>query len=138
MKIAVAYENGEVFQHFGQTETFKIYNVEDGNITSGAIFPTNDAKHGALAHLLQSEGVSALICGGIGAGARTALTEAKIDVYPGAKGDADAQVAALIAGNLQYDPNTKCSHHEHEHGHHGHEHHGEGHSCHGGGSCHTK
>ena len=32
MKIAVTYDNGTVFQHFGRTEFFKVYEVEDGKI----------------------------------------------------------------------------------------------------------
>jgi hypothetical protein len=30
MKIAVTYENGMIFQHFGHTEQFKIYETENG------------------------------------------------------------------------------------------------------------
>lgn len=117
MKIAVTYENGHVFQHFGHTEQFKVYEVEDGKIVKSEIVDTNGQGHGALAGFLFSGGVDALICGGIGGGARTALSEAGIELYPGAEGDADAQVEALIAGNLKYDPDTTCSHHEHhDHG----------------------
>ena len=86
MRIAVTYENGQIFQHFGHTETFKIYDVEEGKV-------------------VHSEGVS---------------------------GDADEAVEAFINETLEYNPDVKCSHHEHSHG--------EGHTCgeHGCGShsCH--
>ena len=137
MKIAVTYENGQVFQHFGHTEQFKIYTVEDGKIVSSEVVDTNGSGHGALAGFLGAYGVDTLICGGIGGGARVALAEAGIELYPGASGDADAQVAALLAGNLAYDPDTMCQHHGSGHG--------EGHSCGGhdhshgcgGGHCHS-
>ena len=35
MKIAVTYENEMVFQHFGHTEKFKIYEIENDNIVEG-------------------------------------------------------------------------------------------------------
>lgn len=120
MKLAVTYENGQVFQHFGHTEQFKIYEVEDGVIRGQEVISSNGNGHGALAGFLKDLGVSVLICGGIGGGARTALAEAGIELYPGANGDADQQVKAFLAGKLSYDPNTVCSHHHHE----------EGHSCH--------
>ncbi|MCI8485109.1 MAG: DUF134 domain-containing protein [Lachnospiraceae bacterium] len=130
MKIAVTYENGQIFQHFGHTEQFKVYNVEEGVIVSSEIVDTNGQGHGALAGFLLGGGVDVLICGGIGGGARNALAEAGIELYPGAVGDADAQVESFLKGQLVYDPDTMCSHHSHE----------EGHSCgsHGCGSegCH--
>lgn len=124
MKIAVTYENGQVFQHFGHTEAFKLYDVAEGKITASQVVSTDGNGHGALAGFLKSHNVDTLICGGIGGGARTALAEAGIQLYPGANGDADSQVQALLAGNLQYDPDTQCAHHDH-----GHE------GCHSHGSC---
>ncbi|MDD3369478.1 MAG: NifB/NifX family molybdenum-iron cluster-binding protein [Lachnospiraceae bacterium] len=117
MKIAVTYENGQVFQHFGHTEQFKVYTVEDGKIVSSEIVDTNGQGHGALAGFLFDGGISTLICGGIGGGARNALQEAGITLYPGASGDADAQVESFLQGKLQYDPETMCNHHSHEEGH---------------------
>ena len=114
MKVAVTYENGEVFQHFGHTEQFKVYDVENGKIASSRVVDTNGSGHGALAGFLQEYEVEVLICGGIGGGARNALAEAGIQLYPGASGDADKQVEAFLAGSLSYDPDTMCNHH-HEH-----------------------
>ena len=137
MRIAVTYENGEIFQHFGHTEQFKLYDVEDGKIVAEQIVPTNGSGHGALAGFLKAAQVDALIFGGIGMGAQNALAEAGIQLYGGVAGLADAAAKALAEGTLQYDPNAKCDHHGH-HGE-GHEcghHHGGGHECghhHGGG-----
>ena len=131
MRIAVTYENGEIFQHFGHTEQFKLYDVEDGRIVSEQIVPTNGSGHGALAGFLKAAQADALICGGIGMGAQTALAEAGIKLYGGVSGSADAAAQALAEGKLAYDPNAKCDHHGHHHGE-GHEcghHHGEGHEC---------
>ncbi len=131
MKIAVTYENGQVFQHFGHTEAFKIYEIEKGVVISSEVIPTNGSGHGALAGMLKELGVSVLICGGIGAGAQIALCEAKIQLFGGVHGDADHAVEAFLSDSLVYDPAAKCDHHDHEHG--------EGHTCgnHGcGGHCH--
>lgn len=130
MRIAVPYENGRIFPHFGHTEQFKVYDTADGRITNTAILPAAGSGHGALAALLQAQGVTALICGGIGGGARAALAEAGIALYPGAAGDADAAAAALLAGTLRYDPDTVCAHpHAHGKGHDCSHAHGAGHDC---------
>ena len=88
MKIAVTYENGEIFQHFGHTEQFKLYQVEDGRVVSAQVLGTDGSGHGALAGFLARAGAEVLICGGIGGGARSALAEAGIRLYPGAAGSA--------------------------------------------------
>ena len=93
-----------------------MYDVENGAITSASIVDTEGSGHGALAGFLQEHGVNTLICGGIGGGAQTALAAADITVYGGVQGYADDAVNALLAGNLQYNPNVHCSHHDHEHG----------------------
>lgn len=130
MRIAVTYENGEVFQHFGHTEQFKIYDVEEGKIVSSEVIDTNGSGHGALAGLLDGLKADVLICGGIGGGARMALAEAGIKLYGGVVGHADAAVEAFVAGKLAFNPDVQCNHHDHNHG--------EGHVCgdHGCGGSH--
>lgn len=131
MRIAVTYENGQIFQHFGHTEFFKIYDVEDNKIVSSAVVSTEGQGHGALAGVLKSQQIDTLICGGIGGGAQNALSQAGIRLYGGVSGDADQAVEALLNGTLAYNPDVKCDHHgEHHHGECGH-HEGE---C-GGGHC---
>lgn len=120
MKIAVTYDNEMVFQHFGHTEKFKIYTVENDEICDMNIVNTNGSGHGALATFLKDNGVTVLICGGIGGGAQNALNEAGIQWFGGVKGACNSAVIAYLTGKLQYDPNAKCDHHDH---------HGEGHNC---------
>ena len=137
MKIAVTYENGQIFQHFGHTQYFKLYEVENGAIVRCGVLSAVGSGHGALAGFLQAAGVEVLICGGIGGGARMALAEVGIRLLGGVSGSADAAVEAFLSGELAYDPNAVCSHH-HDHGE-GHScgSHEEGHSCGGHGhSCH--
>lgn len=135
MRIAVTYEDGNVYQHFGHTSQMKIYDVEDGKVVKEEVVDTAGNGHGALAGFLAGLKVDMLICGGIGGGARMALDEAGIKLYPGVNGAADAAVEAFLNGNLDYDPDTRCAHHEHEHGEGGCGHHGgEGH-CHGHSGC---
>ncbi len=120
MKIAVTYENGEIYGHFGHTEQFKIYEVVD----------TNGSGHGALVDLLSAAGVNTLICGGIGGGAQAALHDAGIELYAGITGNADRAMDQFLCGTLNHNPNANCNHH---HG-------GSEHNCSDGGcgqhSCH--
>lgn len=129
MRIAVTYENGEIFQHFGHTEAFKVYDVEDGKVVSSQVVSTNGSGHGALAEVLHTLQVDTLICGGIGGGAQNALASVGIRLFGGVSGNADEAVNALISGSLNYNPDVKCNHH-------GEHHHEEGHTCgsHGCGS----
>ena len=120
MRIAVTYENGQIFQHFGHTAQFKIYDVVDGAVGAAAVVDTMGSGHGALAGFLAAHKVDTLICGGIGGGAQMALGEAGIQIYGGVSGSADEAVKALLAGALDYNPNVRCSHHDHEHGEGGH------------------
>lgn len=122
MKIAVTYDNGEIFQHFGKTESFKVYEVEDNKVVSSEVIGSNGTGHGALAGLLAEQGVNVLICGGIGGGAQTALTEAGIELCAGAQGNTDQAVESYLKGEL-VSSGANCDHHHHE----------EGHSC--GDSC---
>lgn len=115
MKIAVTYENGNVFQHFGHTAQFKLYEIQNGAVVSSQIVPTNGAGHGALAGFLKEQNVDALICGGIGGGAKTALSENGIKLYGGVSGNADEAAAALAGGTLIYNSEATCSHHAHSH-----------------------
>ena len=122
MKIAVTYENGMVFGHFGHTAEFKIYDVVDGKIVSNEVVDTNGSGHGALAGFLMQRGVDTLICGGIGGGAINALSNAGIKVYGGVSGNVDTAVNDFISGKLEYNPDVHCDHHhegeEHKCGHH--------------------
>ena len=121
MRIAVTYENGQVFQHFGHSSQFKLYMVEKGKIASQVVLSTGTsghAGHSALSTFLKNYQVDALICGGIGGAAQAALEQGGIKLYAGVKGDADAAVEALLAGTLQYSESATCDHHDHEHHHH--------------------
>ena len=112
MKIAVTYDNGQIFQHFGHTEFMKIYTVENDKIVSQHVMSTEGSGHGALAGFLRQQGVDVLICGGIGGGAQMALAQAGIKLYGGVMGDADRAVQNLLDNTLIYNPNVQCSHHE--------------------------
>ena len=127
MKVAVTYENGQIFQHFGHTEQFKVYEIENKEIISSEVINTSGSGHGALAGFLLSNNIDVLICGGIGGGAKMALAQAGIQLMGGVAGDADTAVNAYLAGKLVFNPNVMCSHH-------GDHHHGEGHNC-GHGTC---
>lgn len=131
MRIAVTYENGMIFQHFGHTEQFKLYDVEEGKIVGEQIVDTNGQGHGALSGFLARANADMLICGGIGGGAQMALADAGIKLYGGVSGNADEAVRSYLDGKLDYDPDVHCNHHEHEHSC-GEHHCGEDkHGCHG-------
>ena len=128
MRVAVTYDNGNVFGHFGRTEEFKVYDIEDGKVVNAQILGTNGEGCGALAGILNIADVDVLICGGIGGGAVRALSEAGIQLYAGASGNTDDVVNEFISGTLAAVGEANCDHHDHEHN--------EGHSC-GHGGCHN-
>lgn len=139
-RIAVTYDNGQVFQHFGKTENFKVYEVEDNKIISSEVIGSNGAGHGALAGLLSENKIDVLICGGIGGGAQAALAENGIELCAGASGDVDAVVESYLKGEL-VNAGVTCNHHGEGHSCGNHE---EGHSCGNredghscGGACHS-
>ena len=127
MKIAATYENGNVFGHFGHTEYFKVYDIEDNKVVSSVVIGNDGLGHGALAGLLNNNKIDVLICGGMGMGAKIALSEMGIKVCAGVTGSADKAVEAYLNGTLVYSEDANCDHHNHEHAC------GE-HSC--GGRCH--
>lgn len=114
--IAVTYENGNVFQHFGHTEEVKIYEIEDKKIVSSKILSTTGYGHGALATFLKNNKVDVLICGGIG-GSSSRLDECKYIFFGGVTGKADEVVEAYVKGTLEYNPDVKCNNHENHSGH---------------------
>lgn len=115
MILAVTYDNENVFQHFGHTKQFKIYTIENNSIKESKIVDTNGKGHGELATFLKEQNVDSLICGGIGGGAKTALSQNNIKLFPGVTGNADIAVNNLLNGSLVYNPNTECTHHKGEH-----------------------
>lgn len=128
MKIAVTYDNetGEIFQHFGRTEFFKVYEVEDKKVVKSEVVSTNGEGHGALAGVLSSLQADVLICGGIGGGAQMALASAGVKLFGGCAGSADQAVEAFLSDTLAFQEDVHCDHHDHEEGGCGHE----------GGCCH--
>ncbi|MCR5774671.1 MAG: dinitrogenase iron-molybdenum cofactor biosynthesis protein [Lachnospiraceae bacterium] len=127
MKVAITYENGQVFSHFGRTPAFKVYTIENNEIKESEVVETNGTGHGALAGFLEDLGAEVLICGGIGGGAIAAMSESGIRVYAGAAGDADTVINEYINGTLPENGDATCDHHDHEHG---------DHDC-GHGGCHN-
>lgn len=119
MKLAITYDNGQVFQHFGKTQQFKIYDIQQGKVGPSLVTGTGGQGHGALAGLLRALGISVLICGGIGPGAQEALKSLDITVIPGITGDADQAVQDFVDGKLVPNTEALCSHH----------HDGPAHSC---------
>lgn len=115
MRIAVTYSNGNIFQHFGHSSQFKIYDIENNQIVNQQVIDTNGQGHGALATLLNGNQVDILICGGIGGGAQNALAQAGIKLFGGVTGSADEAVKAYLAGTLEYTANVTCNHHAHQH-----------------------
>lgn len=126
MKIAVTFDNGSVFQHFGRTEQFKVYEVENGAVVSSEVIGTEGTGHEALAGFLADKGVQVVICGGMGDGAQAALSEAGIEIFSGVQGVADEAVEAYLRGELE-SAGVNCDHH--------HEEEEEGCGCGCGGGC---
>lgn len=114
--IAVTYDNGQIFQHFGRTQEFKIYKVENNEIISEEVIPAAGEGHGALAVQLNELGIDVVICGGLGMGMLNALKGYGIDVCANVSVDADTAVRSYLAGTLEYNEEAhNCSGHHHHH-----------------------
>ena len=114
MKIAVNYENGQVFQHFGQTRTFKVYTVENNTITAAELVPGAPEGHHALGRQLIALKPDVVICGSLGIPMLEMLQGAGIKVCGNVAGSADEAVQAYLNGTLVYSTNAHacgCSHH---------------------------
>jgi predicted Fe-Mo cluster-binding NifX family protein len=111
MKLAVTHENGQVFQHFGKTKEFKIYDIQDGKIGFSMVISAGGQGHGALAGFLRMLGISVVLCGGIGPGAQDALAQLDITPIPGVQGDADQAVQDFLDGKLTANTEALCNHH---------------------------
>ena len=115
MKLAVTFENGEVFRHFGQTREFKIYEINGGKIVSSAVKDTGGRGHGDIVNFLKEESIDALICGGLGNGAKNLIEANGIKLCSGITGSADKAAEDFAAGRLSVCSEANCK--EHEDGH---------------------
>ncbi len=110
MIIAVPYDNGNIFQHFGHATNFKLYDADNGTIRKTEIVSTVGKGHGALAAFLTQHNVETLICGGIGSGAQTALRLCGIKLCGGVTGSADDAVKQYLHASLKYVYAPTCIH----------------------------
>ncbi len=130
MKFAVTCENNEVFQHFGHTPEFAVFETDGDKIVSETRLSCGTTGHGALAGLLSEGGIELLICGGIGGGAINALAQAGIQVVGGAEGPVRSVAEDYLTGKLVVREDYHCNHHHNgEHNCHDSDH-SCGHHCH--------
>ena len=108
MRIAIPYFESMIFQHFGRSKQFKVYEIENHQVLMEMIVEPEAVGHEAVADFLRAIDVRAVICGNIGQEAMRALNGAGILFYGGVSGQADDAITALVGGALAYDPNIRC------------------------------
>ena len=108
MKIAVAYEDGNVHPHFGQCTCVKIYEVENNAVVSTDVVDMSSAGHSMIARVIYTNGAAAVICGNIKPGAALGLEMSDVQLFAGVVGSADEAVKAYIEGTLKHNPDA-CS-----------------------------
>lgn len=121
MKVAITYdkETGNVFQHFGKTQFFKIYQIQDGKIVSSEVIDNGGNGHHELPSYLKDLGIETLILGNRGQGAIDAIAASGLKEMPGITGNADNAAELFAKGELKPNFTAKCSHHgEHNNDHH--------------------
>ena len=121
MKIAITYdkETGNVFQHFGKTQFFKIYQIQDGKIVSSEVIDNGGNGHHEPPPYLKNLGIETLILGNRGQGAIDAIAASGLKEMPGITGNADNAAELFAKGELKPNFTAKCSHHgEHNNDHH--------------------
>lgn len=100
MIFAAAYDNGTIASRFEQAEQFKLYTLENDRITRMQVLDCKTPGQDARISFLEQHGVGILVCGKIASDALLLLSTMGIAVFPGAYGEADLQVGALVAGML--------------------------------------
>lgn len=103
MKLAVTYEKGSITARFGKAAFFKFYEIDGKNIIAEDVREIGTSDHDEMAAILKEEGTDKLICGNICLGCQEAVGKQGIAVLGCVQGDADAAVAAYLAGTLQYE-----------------------------------
>jgi predicted Fe-Mo cluster-binding NifX family protein len=101
MKVAITYENGKVFEHFGQTENFIFYEVKDNKVVSEEIKNTNGLSHAELIGFLKDNKTDVLICGNLGGHAINLLKDNNIDIYAGNSGDTKDLINLFVKKELK-------------------------------------
>lgn len=119
MKIAATFdkETGNVFQHFGKSQFFKVYEIQDGKVVSSEVIDNGGFGHHDLVGYLRGLGVETLILGNRGQGAIDAMAAGGLKEVPGITGSADAAAEAFAKGELKGNFDAKCNHHHGEHEH---------------------
>lgn len=112
MRIAITYEKetGNIFQHFGETKCFKVYEIRNKEIVVSYLLETALEGHEALADYLADEKVDAVLCGGVGGGAAAALNRKGILLLGGVQGTADGAIDMLLHDRLVYRSDATCDH----------------------------
>lgn len=124
-KIAIPTDGEIVNAHFGRSQAFTIFEVQDGKVTGEEHVDAKgyEHQHAGIAQLMKTKGVEAVICGGIGPGAITGLESAGLEVLRGASGSV-RNVAQSYAEGTFTSSNAVCNHshgdHHDDHDHHNH------------------
>ena len=106
MKVAVAYDNGEIYGHFGHCDMFAFYEYGEYvyECTKTLIETADRHGHQAMADLMREQGVDAVICGNMGGEGKALLLSYGIVPVVGYSGDADTAADLLVTGQLPISP----------------------------------
>lgn len=106
MKVAVAYDNGEIYGHFGHCPQFAFYEYGEYvyECTKTLVDTSDRSGHEAMAKLMQEQGVDAVLCGQMGGEAKALLLSMGIVPIVGYTGHADTAADLLVTGQLPLSP----------------------------------
>jgi predicted Fe-Mo cluster-binding NifX family protein len=109
MRIAAIYDKkGQISEHFGHTEMFRIYDIKDDKVEKITMLSTGDIRHVALVDLLHENNVDVVLCAHIGPCGREALAKYNIKFVPNLEGDCDVLVAKYLANSLNFSLEKNC------------------------------
>lgn len=118
MVIAVTYQDGMIFGHFGKSQEFKIYEIENGAVANSKVVDVSNIKgRDARTEYLKSLGSEVLICGGICEKAQAAVSACGIKIYAANSGSADEAVNKYLTGALTQVTGKVCDHHSEDNNH---------------------
>ena len=117
MKIAVPTRDNMVDNHFGHCDHYTIYTIEEGRVAESSTLPSPQGCgcKSNIASVLQQMGVTVMLAGSMGEGAKNKLEAHNIRVIRGCSGVVESVVEGFLKGFV-FDSGGGCVAHEcHEH-----------------------
>jgi predicted Fe-Mo cluster-binding NifX family protein len=131
-KLAIPVLNGQLSSHFGQTQYFYFYEIDNNTTLNQSMETSPEQDHSAIPAWLSEQNVTDIIIGGIGGPAAEKLSDFDINIFENGMSTSPNELSQMFINNqLSIFGDSCCGGHDHEHEHeHEHGHKNGGCGCH--------